>query len=294
MSFSGITDTTVPWWEKSHPDHASRPTRESFYKIVRDVRQKPYGERIKEVQTYVELSPIVQFEVCVEVLGHDKSSAGKLLRLLKLVKTNKEFDAKVPQKHIGLFSNVQQMLNLSGLDQEVEEIRQALIPRRQRVLTPEETAGYQRLQALEDERKKVLHEYDKKEKDLMSQLRQLRTERDEFGKQISHVVAPWKDLKKARDISLSHSERERLMSLWEGSVDLQERYTPEAYIAAARANKSQLQEKKIYQSFLGIGTEADIRAKVRVAEDQAHQDSVKGEGSDDKGALPSLDAIAPQ
>jgi hypothetical protein len=290
---SDFTDTIAPWWEKAHPTFLTKLSREDFYGMVSELRTTPFSARIDKIRVMTDHNTVIQFELAVEVSGLDKQAAGKFLRLLKLVKSHEDFKAKAPERFRSVFDQVTTMVDLFSQDVEVEAIRQALIPRRERFLSSAEQAGYLNLQAIEDERKLVLREYEAAERELAEKLRQLRVERDEFGRQMSALIPPWRDIKAARDSSLTNQERTSLVSRWESAPELRERYTIEAYLAAARANKSQLSEKKVYESFLGVGSENDCRERVRSAKSRALAKHSPVEGGAGGGGPPPIDNIAP-
>lgn len=290
---SDFTDTINPWWEKSHPTFVPILSRSDFYSLVTELRSTPYGSRVEKIKAMVGQHPVNLFEVSVEVMGLDKQAAGKFLRLLRLVKSFDDYRAKAPDAHKSMFDQVGTMLDAFSIDTLVEGIRSNLIPRRERFLSPAEQAGYNNLLAIEDERKKVLREYEAREAKLTEELRRLRVDRDEFGRQIASLIPPWRDIKSARDKSLTAQERTTLVARWETTADLQQRYTIEAYLSAARANKSQLAEKSVYESFLAVGSSDDCRGRVRRAESRANTQSPEIQGSDSPSAAPAVDEIAP-
>lgn len=289
----GIENVSEPWWVASLPAFTEPPSRDGFYQILAAVRSKSYLDRVKYVST-LDIQALVKFAVLTEALGLDKSLAGKFIRLFKLVKSVEDFKNKVDTKYKSLVDNVDDMFNTYERRELVDQIRMSLLPKKEQKLTDAQKAGYAALEALDKARVAVNAEYEAEEKALAEQLRAVRARRDDFNTKLLTVFTGWANIKKSRKLTLTHLERQGLMTRYESNVELQNRYTVEGYLAAARANKIALTERSYYDSFRGLGTETEITRRVRAIKYELDSKaSAEGPRAERQGS-PNLDEISPQ
>jgi hypothetical protein len=287
-----ISKTSAPWWESSLPPFASPPQRDEFYDDVATLRCEKYGAR-PTAGLLKGKDLLVSFCLVVESMGLDKHAAGKFCRLFKLVASYDQFKAKVAEGLRPLATDLLFVLDHFEKDDQMEMIRQALLPTRAVKLSTPQIQGYNLLQVLERDRQRVLADYEGKERSLQRQLRELRAERDEFGRQLAIVIPQWANVKRARDTTVSRIEREGLVARFEASKDLQSRYTLEGYLATARANKVQDVEQQTYDSFRRLDTASVVHARVQEARARAAGGTAEGaEGEQEVSEDPLV--FAPQ
>jgi len=82
-------------------------------------------------------------------------------------------------------------------------------------LSAEQIEGLGLLQVLEKARTSALADYQREEDALMSQLKKLRAEREEFGVQLRTLVPEWGNILKARRTRLTQVERIDLLNNFE-------------------------------------------------------------------------------
>jgi hypothetical protein len=249
---------------------------------VSNLRKIKYSER-SSADFLKDKNLLVRFCLVADSLGLDKHSAGKFCRLFKLVNTFDEFKSKVPQEAKAFSDDLQFILENFERPALLETVRMSLLPTKTVTLTPAQKQGYNLLQALETARQDVLGEYDARERQLTAQIKKLRQERDEFGRQLAHVIPQWGQVRRARDTTLSAIEREGLVGRHEASDDLRARYTVEGYLATARANKVQEAERATYDGFRRLDSEASVRARVLKARDAAAGQAAPTAGSVEEG-----------
>lgn len=261
--------------------------------MVRDIRGSPYGERRARSEEIKDQDMLVKYAVWVEAAALDKDDAAFVCRILKLVHSMDEFLIRAPQDFRGVYLTLTSIQELASDLTRREKLREALVPRKEQVLTVEQRQGYLLLQALEAERKSVLGDFDQEERRLLESLRALRRARDNFGSGLTRLIPQWGNVHHARDVKLTTIEREGLVSRFNESVDLQQRYTLEAYLAAARANKIAQSERSYYDSFRGLSSEANIRRLVRQGQEEARQPERASSAGGTSSGRGAVEAIAP-
>lgn len=291
-SSSGSDIAPVPssWWENCLPAWEPRHSAADVRQYVSVARKLPFSQRQNSVEkACVKRTLLFTFIVMVEACNLDKSLSGRVVRLFKLVRSHAEWVTKVGSISMTL-TTVAGLLTLSENSEQYENVRTALIPRKEQNLSNDEREGYERLSALERERKNVLRTFEVREAELLRQLKEVRRGKDEFNNGLKRLIPEWGEIQTARGTRLTMAERQALSERWEGSEDAKERFTIDGYLLSAQNNKVAREERRVYGRFRRFRSTDEVIGVVRGATELVGPVIDPGTG----GGGPSLlDDIAP-
>jgi hypothetical protein len=211
--------------------------------------------------------------VYAEVL--DVKEAAKVFKLAKMAKTREVFTSQLVARYPSSPGTLQSLRNLHGDPEMRQEIQKAMVPRKEKTLSTEQSIGKEGLNNLQAAIKAQRAEIANRQKQLRDELKALDLMDKEFCARINQLVPQIKTVKDLSRKPLPLTYKEQAMKKYAASEQLKNTYTEVGYLSAIQAQWRQKTEADQLAAFCSFRDESAVAKVIAEARPKATPSSSK-------------------